>query len=205
VEETIIKRVRKKKIFLLQEMENIKPRKSQECGKTSKGGKKCDMRKVECFSCHKPRHYSSQFPTKKKEKKNPQTTTPSDIDEFSSMFDEDFSLIACLSSSGTKATGLWYIDSGVSYHLKGFREYFSNFIEDDMDFDIEMGNNSKCTSVGQGIVTFQRESGKTFSFTNVFFIPGMKKNLISVSVLRDRRYDVLFRGLKVYIHLNGSK
>jgi hypothetical protein len=36
-----------------------------------------------------------------------------------------------------------------------------------MTFDIQMGNKSKCTPVEQGTVTFQRESGKTFSFTNV--------------------------------------
>jgi hypothetical protein len=79
---------------------------------------------------------------------------------------------------------VWYIDSGASYHMTRVRKHFSNFREEEMTFDIEMQNKSKSTPVGRGIVTFQRESGKTFSFTDVLFIPGMTKNLISVSTLQ---------------------
>jgi hypothetical protein len=68
---------------------------------TSKGEKKRDMRKVKCFACHKPGQYTSGCPNKKKDKKKSQTTALADIDKFSSIFDEDFSLNACLSSSST--------------------------------------------------------------------------------------------------------
>ena len=113
------------------------------------------MSKVKCFACHKLGHYVSQCPNKKN-KKSSQTAASADIDEFSSKFDEDFSLIAFLSSSSTQATGVWYIDSGASYHMTGVREHFSSFREEEMTFDIEMGNKSKCTLVGGGTVTFQR-------------------------------------------------
>jgi hypothetical protein len=105
-----------------------KTKKGSGSGQTSKGEKKHDMRKVKCFACHKLGHYASQCPTRKK--KNPQTISSTDIDEFSSRFDDDFSLIACLSSSGTKATRVWHIDSGASYHMTGVREHFSSFREE---------------------------------------------------------------------------
>ena len=89
--------------------------------------------------------------------------------------------------------------------MTGVRKHFSSFREEEMTFNIEMGNKSKCTPVGRGIVTFQRESGKTFSFTNVLFVRGMTKNPISVSVLQYKGYDVSFKGPKVYIHPKGSK
>jgi hypothetical protein len=54
-------------------------------------------------------------------------------------------------------------------------------------------------------VTFQRASDKTFSFTDVLYVPGMTKNLISVLALQDKGYDVSFRGPKVYIQPRGSK
>jgi hypothetical protein len=182
-----------------------KTKKGSGSGQTYKGEKKHDMSKVKCFSCHKPEHYASQFPNKKKDKKKSQTAASTDIDEFSSRFDEDFLLIACLSISSTRATRVWYIDSGASYHMTGLRKYFSSFREEEMNFDMEMGNKSKCTPVGRGIVTIQRESGKTFNFTNVLYVPGMTKNLISVSAHQDRGYDVSFRGPKVYIQPRGSK
>lgn len=48
------------------------------------------------------------------------------------------------------------------------RAYFSSYRKEEMEFQIEMGNKSKCTPVGRGIVIFQRESGKKTSFTDVF-------------------------------------
>ena len=80
------------------------------------------MNKVNCFACHKIGHYASQCPNKKKDKKKKKTSSSTDIDGFSSRFDEDFSLITCLSSSSTKAIGVWYIDSGVSYNMTRVRE-----------------------------------------------------------------------------------
>jgi hypothetical protein len=42
------------------------------------------------------------------------------------------------------------------------------------------------------------------SFTDVLFVPGMKKNLISVSTLQDRGLEVLFRGTEVLIYPRGG-
>jgi hypothetical protein len=42
------------------------------------------------------------------------------------------------------------------------------------------------------------------SFTDVLYVPGMKKNLISVSTLQDRGLEVTFRGTEVPIHPQGS-
>jgi hypothetical protein len=42
------------------------------------------------------------------------------------------------------------------------------------------------------------------SFTDVLYVPRMKKNLISVSTLQDRGLEVTFRGTEVLIHPRGS-
>jgi hypothetical protein len=42
------------------------------------------------------------------------------------------------------------------------------------------------------------------SFRDVLFVPGLKKNLISVSTLQHKGLEVSFRGTKVLIHLKGS-
>jgi hypothetical protein len=55
------------------------------------------MSKVKCFACHKFGHYAGQCPNKKKK----QTTASADVEEFSTKFDKEFSLIVCLSSRTT--------------------------------------------------------------------------------------------------------
>lgn len=122
---TMARRVRMTRTLLLQERENR--RKAQAKGLTprEKIRRKKDMSKIKCFDCHQQGHYVSQCPNRKKgEKKKQQATTSTNIAELSSRFEEEFSLIACLSSSIT--TCVWYIDIGVSCHMTRIREYFSS-------------------------------------------------------------------------------
>ena len=45
---------------------------------------------------------------------------------------------------------------------------------------------------GISTITFERDSGKPFGFKDVMHVPGLKKNLVSVAMLEDRGYDVVF-------------
>ena len=58
---------------------------------------------------------------------------------------------------------------------------------------------SKLNPVEKGIVQFQRENGKIIPLHDVLYVPGLGMNLISVSILHDRGYNVLFRGTHVLI------
>ena len=58
---------------------------------------------------------------------------------------------------------------------------------------------------GVGTVAFQRDGMPPISFTDVLYVPGMKKNLISVSTLQDRGLEVTFTGTEVLIHCNVPK
>lgn len=68
-----------------------------------------------------------------------------------------------------------------------------------MDFQITMGNRMKCTPVGRGTIAFQTNAGTNIRATNVLHVPGLGMNLISVSQLQDKGYDVYFIGNKVYV------
>jgi hypothetical protein len=39
---------------------------------------------------------------------------------------------------------------------------------------------------------------------DVLYVPGLKKNLISISTIEDREYEVLFRDGKVLLYPKGS-
>jgi hypothetical protein len=84
------------------------------------------------------------------------------------------------------------------------REYFSRLEEFTSEIFITLGDDAKYKASGCRTVKFQRESGKALSICDVLYVPGLTKNLISVSQLEDRGYVVTFRKGKVYIHLEGS-
>jgi hypothetical protein len=41
-------------------------------------------------------------------------------------------------------------------------------------------------------------------FRDILYVPGLKNNLILVSSIQDRGFEVSFRGIKVLIHPKGS-
>ena len=69
---------------------------------------------------------------------------------------------------------------------------------------VDLGDNVRYQAQGVGTISFERESGKPLSFADVLNVPGLTKNLISVSTLEDKGYQVKFHDHRVYIRPKGS-
>jgi hypothetical protein len=61
-------------------------------------------------------------------------STSVEVDYFATRFENEFSLIPCLSSSAS--IGVWYIDSGASTHITRVCDYFPSLKEEEMDLYI---------------------------------------------------------------------
>lgn len=51
---------------------------------------------------------------------------------------------------------------------------------------IKMGDDGSYSATGLAMVTFQRDSGAPLIYRDVMYVPGLKKNLVYVSMLEDR-------------------
>jgi hypothetical protein len=94
---------------------------------------------------------------------------------------------------------MWYLDSGTSFHMTGDKESFIDLEEKDLRMHIEMDDDGRYSEIGIGTITFQRDSGKPFKLKNVMHVPSLKKNLVSVAILEDKGYDVVFSSGKSYL------
>ena len=99
---------------------------------------------------------------------------------------------------------VWYLDSGVSFHMTGDKELFSDLEEKDLEekdlqMHIEMDDDGRYSVTGIGTITFERESGNPFLLKNFMYVPGLKKNLVLVAMLEDRGYDVVFSEGKSFL------
>lgn len=149
------------------------------------------MGKVKCFACQKFRHYANQCPNKKKGKGKPEVATFAEVDEFSTRFEREFSLVTCLSRS--MANSVWYIDTAASCHMTGARELFTSLSEKDLDLDIELGDNAKYKVMGLGTVSFWKEFEDLLEVKDVLYVPGLTKNLLLVSTMEDKGYVATFQ------------
>ena len=93
---------------------------------------------------------------------------------------------------------VWYLDSGVSFHMTGDKELFSD-LEKDLQMHIEMGNDCRYSATGIGTITFKKDSGKPFLLKYVMHVPGLNKNLVSVTMLEDIGYDIVFSEGKAFL------
>jgi hypothetical protein len=73
-----------------------------------------------------------------------------------------------------------------------------------VNLHIELGDDVHYKAQGMGIVSFHRESGKPLCFVDVLYVPGLTKNLVSVSNPENKGFEVTFRGGKIYIRPKGS-
>jgi hypothetical protein len=143
------------------------------------------MSKVKCFVCKKFGHYAGQCLNRKK-KSGGTVATVEEID-FQTQFQQECAFPVCCSSV-EYSPDIWYIDSGASSHITSVREHFSDLRDIKVRIDISLGDNRIVTIVGIDTVSFRREDLPLISFIDVLFVPGMKKNLISVSTLQDRGF-----------------
>ena len=94
--------------------------------------------------------------------------------------------------------GVWHLNNDASFNMTGNRNLFSDFEEKDLKQSIEFGDDERYRATGINTVTFQREFGSPLWFTYVIYVIGLKKILVSVVVLEDHGYDVVFSKEKVF-------
>ena len=103
------------------------------------------------------------------------------------------------SLSATTTSSTWYIDRGASNHMTGDHDMFSHMSETDLEMEVVLGDDTVVSAVGHGTVPFERESMQPMFLRDVFFVPGLKKNLVSVSMIEDRGFGVYVLDGKVHI------
>jgi hypothetical protein len=92
-------------------------------------------------------------------------------------------LVSALSGTITKSDEIWLIDSGASKHMTGFKQNLENYQDRNYKAKVELGDDGTYEIKGFGSISFQFHSGTIFHINEIIYVPGLKKNLISVPVL----------------------
>ena len=64
---------------------------------------------------------------------------------------------------------------------------------------VEWGDNSTYSIQGVGATSFQLNSGDTLHMQDILYVPGLKKNLFSISILEDKGFCVILMKNQAYL------
>lgn len=174
------------------------------------GGGGRDLSKITCYRCDKLGHFASNCPDrllKLKEALETENNDTQDADEL--MMHEIVYLNEknCRPSEYEIITGdenIWYLDNGASNHMTGDRRYF-NKIDDSITGKVRFGDDSRIDIKGKGTISFIDMNGEPRIIKNVYFIPDLKSNIISLGQATESGCDIRMRGGYLTMHDSEGK
>jgi hypothetical protein len=99
---------------------------------------------------------------------------------------------------------IWLIDSGTSRHMIGYIGHLTDLVGKESRLHVVLGDDAIYTVKGVGSTSLQLDFGTPLHLSDVLFVPGMRRNLVSISTLENKGYKVVFYDGKVLVWNKNS-
>lgn len=135
---------------------------------------------MECYRCHKLGHFQYECPSWDKE------ANYVELGE-----EEEMLLMSYVEMNDAQREDVWFLDSRCSNHMCGDKKIFCELNEDFRQM-VRLGNNTRISVMGKGNVRL-KVNNINHVVTEVFFVPELKNNLLSIGQLQERGLAILIR------------
>ncbi|VFR02734.1 unnamed protein product [Cuscuta campestris] len=152
--------------------------------KSKNRGKSPNTSNISCWNCGDKGHFKADC---KKPKKKQNQKSGDDGDSVNSAEDIGDALILSVDSPVES----WILDSGASFHSSPSKELFQNFKSGNFG-KVYLADNKALVIEGKGDVSIKTPTGNQWTLKDVRYIPGLKKNLISIGELDNTGYAAEF-------------
>lgn len=103
-----------------------------------------------------------------------------------------------------KVSNVWYFDNGAINHMSGRRSKFKD-LNEQVTGQVKFGDGSMMNIKGRGSLLFRCKNGEEKELKNVYFIPSMCNNIISIGQLSEKGNNDVFNGDFVWIYDNQGR
>jgi hypothetical protein len=94
-------------------------------------------------------------------------------------------------SEGGDPTGsVWYLDNGASNHMTGDHRKFRD-LNSAVSSKVRFGDDSSVDIMGKGSIVFQGKKGDQWVLSDVYYIPKLRSNLISLGQLTELGHKIM--------------
>ena len=106
-------------------------------------------------------------------------------------------------SFGDQDDFVWYLDSGCSNHMTGHKNLFVE-LDESVRGKVNFGNDNQVEVLGKGTLAIVAKKGIIMYVHDIFYVPSLKHNLLSVGQLNSKNYKTVFEGKFCKIYDNNG-
>lgn len=182
----------------------------------NRGGR--DKSNLRCYNCSAYGHFAADCRKPRRAKEQKEEVNMARLED-----DEPALLLAkcgkgdsgdtCLSerqlipSQMTKLqseSNVWYLDNGASSHMTGFKSKFTE-LNKTITGVVSFGDGSTVKIEGKGSVVFTCKNGETRTLRDVYYIPTLRNNIISLGQLTEEGNRILIKGDLLWVYDTQDK
>eukprot|EP00253_Pinus_taeda_P006584 PITA_06584 len=150
-------------------------------------GQRYDKSQVQCHYCKKYGHYANECRKKQNDMNSRQNVNFANGENRNSK-----NVLLTCNIAQDKQEDVWFLDSGCSNHMTGNIAMFAN-LDEDVKSEVTTGIDSKIVVKGKGSVSIRARNGEQMTVPEVYYVPGLKCNVLSIGQLIDKGYNVFFK------------
>ncbi|GKD97780.1 hypothetical protein Tco_1381677, partial [Tanacetum coccineum] len=98
-----------------------------------------------------------------------------------------------------RRSSIWYLDTRASNHMTGDKDKFRDLNEIVHGY-IKFGNESKVRIEGKGSIVFQCKNGELQKLDEVYYIPDLFSNIISLGQLAEGGDEIKIKDQFLWVH-----
>ena len=143
---------------------------------------------IECYYCKKYGYYVREC--RKRQRDYSKSNANYTVESENQGEPEGLMFMGCSTTIENKED-TWYLDFGCSNHMTGNIDMFTS-LDKNVKTDVILGNGNKVSVEGKGCINIVTKTGQEKYIEDVFYVPGLKHNLMSVGQMVGNGHTVNF-------------